>query len=492
MKKLSLLILSLSLIMILIVISCGGGGGGGGIIPPFGGGGGGGNPGGGGSGNTLTSFNNLNTNQAWIIISTKQNAINTNSYSFQFTQTSPNITSSDNQFLRNQSFIQEYRCGFRESQKSANYNILQSQYAPSVGQQYSFSVTDSNNNQTDNQTVQVTATCFYVSHNPKFAIYVDNNDNVLPTSITSLATRFSNDYNTLTTNANINLNFYVDILITSKVDSSSTPTVIGYFWGSEDPERVNLHPTTFQLSYGTYNEANVTLAHEFVHLLEYHGSSIGNHDAWIAEGLATYGEELCGYSSGVRLNSIRVFLNNPETTSLVTSTPTFANYGKSFLFVKLLNQRFNNAWGNMVTSSLNGITLIENINGTEDFNRTMEIFNVAVILDENNNNFGFNGINLNNIDRNGDNFGNDKGVFKFDESDNNGFKNRTLNQMSSLNQIFPYSAFYIYRTSAPFSGNIEFLGPSGLSFNTITPLNLLNYNFIIQDSSDIRITLVYK
>jgi len=353
-------------------------------------------------------------------------------------------------------------------------------------------VTDSSNN----QTVQVTATCVYVSHNPKFAIYVDNNDNDILPSIPQLAIKFSNDYNTLTTNAGITLNFYVDILITSKVDSSSNPTVIGYFWGSEDPQRVNIHPFTFQLNYGTYNEANVTLAHEFVHLLEYHGSIIGNHDAWIAEGLATYGEELCGYSSNVRLNSIRFFLNNPETTSLVTSNPTFANYGKSFLFVKLLDQRFTNAWRNMVKSSLNGITLIENINGTEDFNRTMEIFNVAVILNENNNNFGFNGINLNTIDRSGNNSGNDKGVFKFDERDNNGFKNRTLNQMSSLNQIFPYSAFYIYRTSAPFSGNIEFFGPSGITFSalSLTPpfSNLTNYTILRQDSSDLRITVVYK
>jgi hypothetical protein len=122
------------------------------------------------------------------------------------------------------------------------------------------------------------------------------------------------------------------------------------------------------LNYGTYNEFNVTLAHEFVHLLEFNKSSLGrNHAHWIAEGLATYGEWLCGYLGNVRKSSIIRFFADPDTTSLVTNNPDVSNYGKSFLFIKQLDQRFTNAWANMVTSSSDGISLIENINGYRRF-----------------------------------------------------------------------------------------------------------------------------
>lgn len=488
-----LIVVNVIVISLFLFIACGGGGGGG-IIPPIGGGSGGsGGGGGGGSGG-----GNLNPNQssinsttgAYIIFSTKGNSVNSNNYSFTFSTTQPNILSNQNEPTRQIVNEHQFKCGFKPSSRT-NQNILYSTTAPNLGDTKNFNVSGST----------VNATCRYVNNNPNFAIWVDDNDwnnnTVIQAEINQLALRFANDYNTLTTTAQINLSFYVDILITTQVDPSNPPSVIGYFWGTEDPQRVNIHPYTFTLNYGTYNEANVTLVHEFVHLLEFHGSSIGNHDDWIAEGLATYGEELCGYGGDVRINSIRYFLRNPDATPLVTNNPDFANYGKSFLFVKLLNQRFTNAWSNMVRSNLNGINLIENINGSEDFLTTVEVFNTAVILNvSGDNNFGFNNIDLNNIDRNGDNSGNDKGVFKYDESDNDGFENKTLSQMGAFSSISPYSAFYIYKTNSPFNGVVTFNAPTQtytkLSVN-LGPFNTLSgYTIDRTDTDNARYTVVYK
>jgi hypothetical protein len=100
----------------------------------------------------------------------------------------------------------------------------------------------------------------------------------------------------------------------------------------------------------------------------------------------------------VRKNSIIRFFAAPDTTSLVTNNPDFSNYGKSFLFIKQLDQRFTNAWANMLTFlALDGISLIENINGLEDFQTTVDKFNIAVLIDTNDNNptYDFRGLDLN-------------------------------------------------------------------------------------------------
>jgi len=351
-NKINLLVAVLSLVMFIIVISCFRGGGGDVIIPSPGGGGG-------GSGTSNISFNN----QGYLIIETKSNSLNTSSLSFNFQTSNPNILSNENNNINRNTLnnIREFRCGFKPSTKD-NVNILYSSTPPNLNDIRNFQVTD---NATYN-TVTVTAKCVYVNSNPKYAIWVDTNntDNYNEESLFyanqgNIISHFNNDYNTLTAPANVGaLNFYVDVLITEKVDSRSNPWVIGYFWGDQDSQRVNVHPYTFSLNYGTYNEFNVTLAHEFVHLLEYHKSPRGNHSVWIAEGLAAYGEWLCGYLGNVRNNSIIRFFAAPDTTSLVTNDPGVPNYGKSFLFIKQLDQRFTNAWANMVTSSLDGINLI--------------------------------------------------------------------------------------------------------------------------------------
>lgn len=494
-----LVVINVVAFVLFVIIACGGGGGGGGLIPPIGGGGGGGGSGGGGGLNpNQSNINSTAGGGSWIIVSTKNNSINSSQYSLQFSSSNPNILNNQNGPMRNNSFSsRQYMCGFKPSQKQPNQNIYYSLNAPNLGDTRNFTVT---NNLNQNQAVS--ATCRYVNNNPKFAIWVDDDDypaSVNDTQIGQVANRFIADYITLTNNSAYTPLFWIDILFTSKIDPNGS--VLGYFWGSEDTQRININPHCFTLNYGSYNEANVTLVHEFVHLISFHASTIGNKHSWIEEGLATYGEDLCNYQSDVRIASIRAFFNIPDDTRLDEPTVPLPieNYGKSFLFVKLLDQRFTNAWRNMINSNLNGINLIENINGTEDFNTTVEIFNSAIILDINGDlNFGFNGIDLNSIDRNNDNSGNDKGVFKFDESDNDGFQNLSLRNMGAFNSIRSYSAFYIYRTSNPFNGIVTFNGPSGINFNklntNVAPFNMLpiGYNIDRIDTNDVRFTVIYK
>ncbi|MFN3995462.1 MAG: hypothetical protein ACK4GR_02905, partial [bacterium] len=131
----------------------------------------------------------------------------------------------------------------------------------------------------------------------------------------------------------------------------------------------------------------------------------------------------------------------------------------------------------------------------------LEIFNIALLLDiDNNVHFGFDGINLNQIDRNPNNgMSTDKGIFKFDESDNDGFENKNLEEMGAYSNIKRYSSFYVYKTNSPFNGIVQFLVPSSINFNRINsnlaPFNNLNgYTFdrIDDQSNTIRITVVYR
>ena len=486
-SKINLLSVILAVVMFIIVISCGGGGGGGGIIPPIGGGGG---SGGSGGGSADISFNN----QGYLIIETKSNSLNTSYLFFNFQTSNPNILSNENNNINRNTLnnIREFRCGFKPSNRdNLNNNILYSYSAPNLNEIRDFQVYDSatNNNVTG---VTVTAKCVHVNSNPKYAIWVDtdNTDNyneeyLFNNNRDNIIDHFNKDYNILTANIGA-LDFYVDILITEKVDSAPSPNVIGYFWGYQDSQRVNVHPYTFSLNYGTYNEFNVTLAHEFVHLLEYNKTTIGNHSAWIAEGLATYGEELCGYFGDVRIESIKSFFANPDTTSLVTNNPDFSNYGKSFLFIKQLNQRFTNAWANMVTSNLDGINLIDNINGSEDFQTTVDKFNIAVLIDTNDNNptYDFIGLNLNSST-----FYN--GIYRY-----NGWDNNTLNNMGAANSMTKYSAYYLYKSSA-FNGSIFistlFSDNVQLLFNTFVDEIVNGWNIKYSDfNNNVRFILVYK
>jgi hypothetical protein len=477
-SKINLLSVILAVVMLIIVISCGGGGGGGSIIPPIGGGG----SSGGGSSPDI-SFNN----QGYLIIETKSDSLNTSSLSFNFQTSSSNILSNENNNINRNTLnnIKEFRCGFKPSNKdNLNNNILYSSSPPNLNEIRDFQVYDS----ATNNTVTINAKCVYVNSNPKYAIWVDTNntDNYNEESLFNanqgnIISHFNNDYNTLTANIGA-LNFYVDILITEKVDSSSDPLVIGYFWGYQDSQRVNVHPYTFSLNYGTYNEFNVTLAHEFVHLLEYNKTTIGNHSAWIAEGLATYGEELCGYSGDVRINSIKSFFATPDTTSLVTNNPDFSNYGKSFLFIKQLDQRFN-AWANMVTSSLDDINLIEDINKSEDFQTTVDKFNIALLIDTNDNNptYDFIGFNLNSSTFN-------NGIYRY-----NGWNNTTLKNMGAANSMNPYSAYYLYKNSA-FNGNI-LVNSIQLLFSNFVDNSINGWNIKYDDfdgNSNVRFILLYK
>jgi hypothetical protein len=419
-SKINLLSVILAVVMLIIVISCGGGGGGGGgIIPPIGGGGGSG--GGSGEGSPDISFNN----EGYLIIETKSNSLDTSSLSFNFQASNPNIISNENNNINRNTLnnIREFRCGFKPSNEdNVNNNILYSDSEPILNEERPFQVYNTSN--------VVTAKCVYVNSNPKYAIWVDtdntdnyNEEDLFNNNRDNIINHFNNDYNTLTARANVGaLNFYVDILITKKVDTNPSPRVIGYFWGFQDPQRVNVHPITLDpnFNYGTYNEFNVTLAHEFVHLLEYNKRSQirNNHEPWIAEGLATYGEWLCGYLGNVRKNSIIWFFAALDTTSLVTNNPKFPNYGKSFLFIKQLDQRFNNAWANMLTSSSDGITLIENINGSEDFQTTVDKFNIAILIDTNDNNPTY---DFRDLDLNSSTFynRNNNGIYRYNGWDNN-------------------------------------------------------------------------
>jgi hypothetical protein len=481
-SKINLLSVILAVVMLIIVISCGGGGRGGGIIPPIGGGGGSGGSGGGNGGGSGGGSG------SYLIIETKSDYLNTSSLSFNFQDPNPNILSNENNNINRNTLnnIREFRCGFKPSNKdNLNNNMLYSYSPPNLNEIRDFQVYDS---ATDN-TVTVNAKCVYVNSNPKYAIWVDTNKRdryneefLFNNNKTNIINHFNNDYNILTANIG-DLNFYVDVLITEKVDSDPSPNVIGYFWGSQDSQRVNVHPYTFSLNYGTYNEFNVTLAHEFVHLLEYNKTTIGNHSAWIAEGLATYGEELCGYSGNVRINSIKSFFANPDTTSLVTDYPDFPNYGKLFLFIKQLDQRFTNAWANMVTFSLDGINLIDNINGSEDFQTTVDKFNIAVLIDTNDNNptYDFRGLNLNSSTFN-------NGIYRYNRWDNT-----TLNNMGATNPMTKYSAYYLYKNSA-FNGNI-FVNSMELLFSNFVDNSINGWNIKYDDfdgNSNVRFILLYK
>ena len=480
-NKINLLVAVLSLVMFIIVISCFRGGGGDVIIPSPGGGGG-------GSGTSNISFNN----QGYLIIETKSNSLNTSSLSFNFQASNPNILSNENNNINRNTLnnIREFRCGFKPSTKD-NVNILYSSTPPNLNDIRNFQVTD---NATYN-TVTVTAKCVYVNSNPKYAIWVDinNTDNYDEESLfnanqTNIISHFNNDYNTLTANIGA-LGFYVDILITEKIDSRPNPAVLGYFWGVEDTQRVNLHPFNFSINYGTYNEFNVTLAHEFVHLLEYHKSPRGNHSVWIAEGLAAYGEWLCGYFGQVRTNSIIWFFAFPDITSLVPSYLefNFPHYGKSFLFIKQLDQRFTNAWANMLTSNLDGINLIENINGSEDFQTTVDKFNIAVLIDTNDNNPTYDFIGL---DLNSDTFNNgfNNGIYRY-----NGWDNTTLNNMGAANPMTKYSAYYLYKNSA-FNGSI-LVNSIQLLFNDFVDNSINGWNIKYDDfdgNNNVRFIVLYK
>jgi hypothetical protein len=488
-SKINLLSVILAVVMLIIVISCrGGGGGGGGIIPPIGGGGGSG--GGSGGSSPDISFNN----QGYLIIETKSNSLNTSSLSFNFQASNPNILSSENNNINRNTLnnIREFRCGFKPANKdNLNNNILYSSSPPNSNEIRDFQVYDS----ATNNTVIVNAKCVHVNSNPKYAIWIDtnNSDNYDEESLFNanqgnIIIHFNNDYNTLTAPPIRDLNFYVDILITEKVDSRSNPRVIGYFYGGrntsmgQDSQRVNLHPFTFSLNYGSYNEFNVTLAHEFVHLLEFNKTTIGNHSAWIAEGLATYGEWLCGYLGNVRKNSIIRFFAAPDTTSLVTNNPGVPNYGKSFLFIKQLDQRFTNAWANMLTSSLDDINLIENINGSEDFQTTVDKFNIAILIDTNDNNptYDFIGLDLNSATFN-------NGIYRYNGWDNN----KTLNDMGADNPMTKYSAYYLYKSSA-FNGSI-FVNSIQLLFNDFVDNSVNGWNIKYNHYNDnLRFILVYK
>lgn len=476
-NKFNFLVVIFALFMLIILISCEGGGGGGGIIPPIGGGNNGGN-----NGNPNISFNN----EGYLIIETKTNSLNTSTLSFNFQTINPNILANQTtKPLRNTSNnIKEYKCGFIPSDKKGNLNIYYSYTAPTIGDIKNFGVFDFS----INNNVIVNAKCVYVNNNPKYAIWVDtnNNDNFNEEQLfninqTNIITHFNNDYNTLTANIGA-LNFYVDILITEKIDSSTNPSVIGYFWGIRDPQRVNVHPFSFSLIYNNYNEFNVTLAHEFVHLLEFNKAPRGNNEAWIAEGLATYGEYLCGYLGDVRINSIKEFFNFPDTTPLITNFPDFPNYGKSFLFIKQLDQRFTNAWANMVTSNLYGINLIEHINGQEDFQTTVDKFNTAVLIDTNDNNptYDFININLNSATFN-------NGIYRY-----NGWNNTTLNNTGAVNSMTPWSSYYLYKNST-FNGNI-LVNNIQLLFNNFDSIpNSWNMKYVdFSNDNNIRFIVIYR
>lgn len=474
-----ILLVNIIVATILILLACGGGGGGGGIIPPISGG---------DNNNQNTYQITINsTQQAYIIISTKQD-IDSSQYSFNFSTPNTNTLAQDQQNTINN---RRLKCGFIPSQ-AVNPNILYSQTPPQEGDVRTFQVINR----------QASATCMKVNHNPQFAIWLDNDDNLTNAQIQQIATRFAFDYNTLINAAGMTyLPFYVHILISSDVDPSNNPQIAGYFFAQEDPHRINIHPVTITdpyYNYGGYNEGNVTTAHEFVHLLSYHATN-SHKPLWLEEGLSTYGEELCGYQSENRLESVRYFLRLPDVIRLDEEILfEFENYGKSYLFMKLLNQRFNNAWRNILSSTISdGVDIVEDINGSESFQDSVEIFNIAVLLDiPNNPNFGFNNIDLNTIDRNGDNSGNDKGVFKYDERDNDGFENQTLREMRAASTIYKNASFYIYKTDSGFNGIIRFITPPSVQFIdlNVPPIfnQLPNYRVKRIDSNTVRITVIYK
>jgi hypothetical protein len=444
--KLNLLVFALCLVMFIVVISCfRGGRDGGSIIPPVGGGGSGG-----GSGTA-----HIDMSRGYLIIENNGDApLLSGLVSFNFQTSNPNILSNQNNndnnvnmnILDNLGII---KCGLIPSNEdNVNNNILYTRASPpTLGERRFFEVV----NYRERNVVTVEAKCVYVNNRPRYAIWVDTNNTdtyneeaLFNANRDNVISRFNNDYRTLSVNAIMSVElkpFYVDILITEKAAG-----VLGYFWGDQDWLRVNIHPVNFHpdFNYGTYNEFNVTLAHEFVHLLEFNkNNNRRNHEPWITEGLATYGEFLCGYSARFTIDCIKSFLYAPDTTSLVTNNVGLPNYGKSVLFIKQLNQRFTSAWADMLGSNLDGINLIENINGSEDFQTTVDKFNIAVLIDTNDNNLTYDFIGL---DLNSDTFNN--GIRRY-----NGWNNTTLNEMGAANPMKPYTAYYLYKNSA-FNGSI--------------------------------------
>jgi hypothetical protein len=72
----------------------------------------------------------------------------------------------------------------------------------------------------------------------------------------------------------------------------------------------------------------------------------------------------------------------------------------------------------MLTSSSDGITLIENINGSEDFQTTVDKFNIAILIDTNDNNPTY---DFRDLDLNSSTFynRNNNGIYRYNGWDNN-------------------------------------------------------------------------
>jgi hypothetical protein len=141
----------------------------------------------------------------------------------------------------------------------------------------------------------------------------------------------------------------------------------------------------------------------------------------------------------------------------------------------------------MLTSSLDGINLIENINGSEDFQTTFDKFNIAVLIDTNDNNptYDFIGLDLNSSTfYNGFN----NGIYRY-----NGWNNTRLNNMGAANSMNPYSAYYLYKNSA-FNGNI-LVNSMELLFSDFVDNSVAGWNIKYDDfdgNNNVRFILLYK
>jgi hypothetical protein len=98
-----------------------------------------------------------------------------------------------------------------------------------------------------------------------------------------------------------------------------------------------------------------TLAHEFLHLV--HIGTDSDENRWVDEGVAEYAQTLCGYPGNTGAN----FFQNPAVGLFNTrTTPTLADYDKSYLIVRYLADHFGDEFiSRVVQNTANGAVGID-------------------------------------------------------------------------------------------------------------------------------------
>ncbi len=244
---------------------------------------------------------------------------------------------------------------------------------------------------------EVTATLRFIDQHTE--IYVDNRVPAqdVPSMVTEQIGRtfddeiYLTDRNAFGEESDVDGNERVIILLTPTVNALNTEetveeglVVLGFFFGVDlGPVSAFPFSNEAEIFYavvpdptGEFSPAEIPLdgiedllssifAHEFVHMI-----SANQHilirsgqpeEIWLDEGLAHFAETLTGFPLQNRFRSA-LFLDEPQTTSLVGGDDSLERRGVAWLFVQYLVDRFGEEiLGQLVQTRFTGITNVERV-----------------------------------------------------------------------------------------------------------------------------------